>query len=92
MRTPEQHLATLKLLASSARDEAVREAAAWAGEVVLRAREVREAGEERRRTRFETRATFTDTRALELERAFDQLLGRAEPQPRQLGLGLGGAP
>lgn len=87
MRTPEQHLFVLGKLASGARDEAVREAAAWAGEVARLSAEVRAA----QAAYFASRSQTALRRSLDLERHLDQLLGRAEPQPRQLGLGLGGA-
>lgn len=87
MRTPDQHLVTLGVLASGARDEAVREAAAWAGEVARLSAEVRGA----QGAYFASRSQTALRRSLDLERHLDQLLGRTTAEaPRQLGLGLGG--
>lgn len=89
MRTPDDHLRVLGLLASGARDEAVREAAAWAGEVARLSAEVRAA----QAAYFASRSQTALRRSLDLERHLDALLGRADAeQPRQLGLGLGGTP
>ena len=87
MRTPDDHLRVLGLLAQGAHCAASRTASSRALEVVRLSEGVRAA----QRAYFRGRASADLESAKSLERHLDQLLGR-QPQAQQLELSLGGAP